>query len=361
VLSGAPNARGQTAQNGEENLYLFEDGCPAGEAECAAPVQRTVFIADLVSGGAGDESEWNGPLGVPANVTPDGRYLVFLSGGDLTADDTSTSGAQQVFRYDAQTGELTRVSIGNEAFNDNGNAGSGGTDASIAYNYGKNRGRRDLTMSDDGSRVFFRSPVGLTAKALNDFPLAGGYGENVYEWEQEGVGSCPARQSTGCVYLISDGHDTAAGEVDGTCHSSPSAVCLLGSDATGANVFFATTDQLVPKDTDSELDYYDARICTEAEPCSSEAPPPLPPCDGEDCHGVPPGLPSPPSAPSTTFNGQGNLVSPPPAPAIVKKKVTKCKRGYVKKKVHKKETCVKKKHKKSKNAKKASNDWRPGR
>ena len=54
------------------------------------------------------------------DLTPDGSFLVFVSSTDhLTPDDTST--APQVFEYDAQTGALVRVSIGQDGYNDNGN------------------------------------------------------------------------------------------------------------------------------------------------------------------------------------------------------------------------------------------------
>ena len=54
---------------------------------------------------------WNVDGEAPAQTTPDGRFLVFSTATDLTApEDTST--VSQVFRYDAETGELTRVSVG---------------------------------------------------------------------------------------------------------------------------------------------------------------------------------------------------------------------------------------------------------
>ena len=59
-------------------------------------------------------------------MTPDGQFLVFTSSADLTPGDTST--AQQVFEYDAQTGELVRVSIGQNGFNDNGNTDTFGAE-----------------------------------------------------------------------------------------------------------------------------------------------------------------------------------------------------------------------------------------
>ena len=64
-----------------------------------------------------------------ANVTPDGRFLVFDSHGDLTPDDHPQRRCSQIFRYDAETGELVRISIGEDGFDDDGNAGTG--DAAI--------------------------------------------------------------------------------------------------------------------------------------------------------------------------------------------------------------------------------------
>lgn len=53
-----------------------------------------------------------------AQATPDAQYLVFTTTADLTPDDTSS--AAQAFRYDAQSGELIRVSIGQNDFNAKG-------------------------------------------------------------------------------------------------------------------------------------------------------------------------------------------------------------------------------------------------
>jgi hypothetical protein len=219
----------------------------------------------------------------------------------------------QVFRYDALTGRLVRISVGERGFNDNGNAGRGGEagtgDASIA-NPGRFNALRagvarpDPTMSHDGSFVFFMSPVGLTPGALNDVQIGTTeyhgrfeptYAQNVYEWHE------------GHVFLISDGRDVSS-DPSGVCQVF-SAVCLLGSDGSGANVFFSTTDSLVPQDTDSQLDVYDARVCTAGAPCIA-APSPVVACQGEACRGVPPGAPSLLSAASASFAGAGNLVAP---------------------------------------------------
>ncbi len=141
------------------------------------------------------------------------------------------------------------------------------------------------------------------------------YAENVYEWHE------------GQVHLISDGKDTT--EFSG----SSSAVRLIGSDATGSNVFFTTADPLVAQDTDTQIDYYDARICEpeKGNPCVSSPPPPLPPCLGEECHGTPTEAPHVLSAPTATFDGQGNVSGSPPvmglSKTVAKKRTIKCARG----------------------------------
>jgi WD40-like Beta Propeller Repeat len=288
VLTGAPNDRGAHPVAGRENLYAFE-------RDAGHPGGQVAFIATLSTL---DRNESANEIFKPS-ATPDGRFLVFTSHGDLTADDDSTSGAAQVFRYDAQTGELLRISVGDNGFNDNGNTFAAGQcegvecpdDASIPGPL--DVVRRDPTMSDDGAYVFFRSPVGLTAHALNNVQIATTehgapvYAENVYEYHE------------GHVYLISDGKDTSA-------VGPQSAVQLLGTDTTGANVFFSTADQLVPQDTDTQRDYYDAHICTPASPCISPSAPPLPPCLGEACHGTPPSTPAQFAPSSATFTGSGN-------------------------------------------------------
>jgi len=323
VLTKAANASGHVAHSGAENLYLFE-------RDAAFPQGRTVFIADLLPGDpTGDEAQWNGQPGSPANITPDGRFLVFLSHGNLTADDTSASGAAQVFRYDALSGQLNRISIGNHGWDDNGNRSSPTPcnesfgcveDAQIVPALESER--PDPTMSDDGSRVFFDSPVGLTPAARDDLqigevrPGEPDYAQNVYEWESEGAGSCPAARPAGCVFLISDGRDTNVNQGNyGHFCERFSAVCLLGTDTAGRNVFLATTNSLVKSDTNTEIDFYDARICEPESPCVPEPPSPPPPCLGEACHGIPPARSPSTAGPTATFNGAGNL---PPAPVRVK-------------------------------------------
>jgi hypothetical protein len=323
VLTGAAtNGEGQVAVEGASNLYVFE-------RDARYPEGHVAFVTAL----SGSDGELWAQPDFLANVTPDGRFLVFTSFGRLTADDTSSASARQVFRYDAQTGVLVRVSIGNDGFNDNGNAGSGYARIVPAEAGVRRAGaaRSDPSMSNDGSFVFFQSPVGLTPGALNDVQIGATergpqYAENVYEYHE------------GHVYLISDGRDLNTSGSH-TCEVSPfggsllSAVCLIGVDGSGANVFFTTGDRLVAGDTDTQVDYYDARICTAGDPCVGSVAPQVS-CQGEACHGTPAGAPSAPGAGSAVFSGPGNLA--PPATAVVKAKAKhKTKRRVRRRPAHK--------------------------
>jgi hypothetical protein len=275
VLTGPQeNSSGVAATKGANNLYVFE-------RDAAFPAGRTSFIATL---SAADSREWGGgEAGVQhvATATPDGRFLVFTSVADLAPDDTST--AQQVFRYDAQSGQLLRVSIGQSGFNDNGNTSA--FDAQIPSTSTLVHGS-GLAISDDGAYVVFQSADGLTPGALNGQPTdtSGVVAQNVYEYH------------SGNVQLLSDGRD--ASSVKG--ESSVSFFAAGGITGSGNDVFFRTADPLVPQDTDTQQDIYDARIGG-GFPGSS-----LPPqCQGEACQplSVPPadGTPG-----SSSFTGPGN-------------------------------------------------------
>ncbi len=299
VLATNPDANGHPAQSGQNNLYVYD-----------ASTSQTSFVAALPDA---DHHEWEFGGADSANATADGRFLVFTSYGALTPDDTSQSGAKQVFRYDAQAGQLIRLSVGNDGFEDNGNRSAPSActiaqgcseDATIVEpRIGLADGRTDPTMSDDGGYVFFQSPLALTPQALDDVRIDldsegfTSYAQNVYEWH------------AGHVYLISDGRDTAVAPHRGCQFKS--AVCLLGTDSSGQNVFFTTVDRLVPQDTDSELDFYDARVGG-GFPYNVPAS-----CSGDSCQDPTGSPPAQPTAASVAFSGPGNA-----APGASAAKVT---------------------------------------
>jgi hypothetical protein len=241
ALTGA-NAEGHSPVIGHDNLYCYE-----------TLTGRTQFIGTLL---AGDARIWGRTDHYrPIETTPDGDFLVFTSVADLTAGDTST--VAQVFEYDAQDERLQRVSVGQDGYDGNGNtsveadAASLGTEATLPVFVGgitSSKHSASRALANDGSRVFFESADALTPQTVAGLP------NNVYEWEREGAGSCPVGQQEGCVYLISDGRDDST-TVEGA------SVRLIATDESGEDVFFNTADQLLPaRDTDTEVDLYDARV-----------------------------------------------------------------------------------------------------
>ena len=314
----ASNSNGQaapfsTAHDGAENLYV-------SEPDPAAPnTRQTLFVAMLCStaGFSGSVSDsqcnssdsqmWSSEGTAPAQTTPDGRFLVFSSATDLTApEDASTT--SQVFRYDAETGELVRVSIGKrgtyecpatkvieKGFNCNGNTSTFPVSIPDPSSAGA-----PAAISNDGSYVVFQSADGLTPGALNgreESVVVNGeestyLANNVYEYHD------------GEISLISDGHDTSQ-------TLGKSSVEVEGMSPSGADIFFSTADRLVPQDTTTQRAIYDARI-------DGGFPPPVSTQCDEACQEPPPspvfGVP-----PSATFEGAGNL-APPPATAPPKPK-----------------------------------------
>lgn len=316
VLTTTPNAEGEAAGRGANNLYVFE-------RDARFPAGHIAFVARL--------SERDLSLGRQIgswspDLTPDGRFLVFVSDRDLTPDDTST--ARQIFEYDAQTGALVRVSIGEEGFNHNGNVALNRNQLGEAVNdawipspteyYTFNTGQQPPShqgVSADGSDVFFQSPVGLTPQALDqkvigsraNEGLVSVYANNIYEYHD------------GRVSLISDGLDLAQTE--------GSAVRLIGTGASGRDVFFTTTDRLVGQDTDTTVDLYDARV-------DGGFPAPVTPasCLGDACQGS---LAAAPTllSPGSEFQAGGNpplaggaAAKPKPKPKAKAKKPKRAKR-----------------------------------
>src|SRR6185437_11579446 len=116
----------------------------------------------------------------------------------------------------------------------------------------------------DNGRLYFNSADSLvegdTNRRMETIPGAS-EGESVttevgvpdvYQYEPQGVGSCAT--AGGCVSMLSSG-------------TSDRESAFLDASASGNDVFFLTSQSLVPTDVDSVFDAYDARVCTEASPC----------------------------------------------------------------------------------------------
>ncbi len=291
VLTKALNEYGAEAAAGAENLYVRD-----------TLTEQTAFIGVLDET---DARQWpaDGAIGEggvgPMNVTDDGNVLVFTSTAHLTPGDTSA--VQQVFRYTANTGALERISVGDEGFNADGNVAQGETEIARAGSLYLEGFQIDQhpTVSENGEIVVFKSSVALTPGALDDKCVVGSgstcfeYAQNVYEYRG------------GHVYLISDSSVAPLGISEGADAVSPS----------GTDVFFQSDGSLLPQDTDTLADIYDARAGG-GFPIS----PSLEPCTGEACQGVPSSPLVVPTSGNPTFGVPQAPAIPPAAPAIKKPK-----------------------------------------
>ena len=324
VLASNANGNGEVAQPGAENLYVRD-------TETGEP---PVFVAREASG---------------VRATRDGGFAVFESTRHvLGTNDRSV--VAQLFEYDAMTGMISRVSIGQssplgyecetthvveEGFNCDGNATSGSF--YLPYSLAEQENEKweptdatsGLAVAANGV-VEFESETALT-------PLAVPGAENVYEYH------------AGDVYLISPGTE-ATSPINQEAHLPLSRA--LGMDESGQDLFFSTTESLLPQDGDSQTSWYDARVDG-----GFPAPVERPTCTGGTCQGPLTSAPLFAQGPSLTTVGVNPSSSPaPPSPpkhaAESNPKPKRCKKGDVRKHG----TCVKRTKGKRASAGRAGSD-----
>lgn len=272
VLTEEPSAEGARPVAGAENLYVYD-------AKAGRP---PIFIADLCSGpeasgsmrdarcpanlSAGEGGEAVNDSGLWRNLndeaqsTVSGEYLVFASYAKLTSE--AGGSGRKIYRYDTTTGRVVRVSLGEEGYDSNGNAGA--FDAHIAApaldsNVAQHM-LGDRALTEDGSTVVFTTAAPLSPRAVNGLP-------NIYVWHE------------GQVHMISDG---SAQQEDAEPAITPS----------GRDIFFTSVAGLAPQDTDGARDLYDARIDGGFPASPAEEAP----CNGGGCQtplGLVPPLPLP--------------------------------------------------------------------
>ena len=220
--------------------------------DAAHPAGSTTFVARL------DNDDL-----AAAKTTPDGRYLLFSTATSLVSSGpgADSDGAADIYRYDAESQTMQRLSTSV--------TGSGGNDPGFAVE------ALQSGISADGSIVVFQ-----TAEALSPQDTDGV--SDVYLWHD------------GRVSLISHGGGEAP-----------------RIDASGQNIYFATSQPLSAADRDVNTDIYDARIDGGFDLSS------LPPCSGEACQGQPSTPPMATGAPGSETLAEA--VSLPPAPADVAK------------------------------------------
>jgi hypothetical protein len=235
-------------------------------------------------------------------ATPDGRYLLFKNG-------------TRIYRYDSVGERLTLIS-------------SSGEFTRSAPDQTASGALR--AMSNDGSYVFFDTADPLVPAATNGTL-------DVYEWHE------------GVISLIGSGSEAGPSYFLGY---SPY-VTPGGETVEGGNVFIGTHAKLVPADTNSVGNIYDARVCVAESPCIQPPPGETAQCEGSSCESTPV-EPLDATPTSLTFSGPGDVSSEAsPAKAVRKKAVVKCGKGSEKKQGK----CVKKPKKKLK-AKRSSDKRR---
>jgi len=307
--------------NGQCNLYVLHEG-------------QLGLVAVLSSE---DNPDWAKLKGQTARVSPDGRYLAFMSNRSLTGYDNrdalSAKRDEEVYLYDAQAGKLSCAScdpsgarprgveyaslgalslVGGDRVWQKAQWLAANIPGWTAYSLGQAL-YQSRYLSDSG-RLFFNSNEALVPQDVNGT-------WDVYQSEPPGIGSCATtspsfdQRSGACVAAISSG-------------TSPEESAFLDASQDGSDVFFLTASQLSrSQDRDTALDIYDAHVCSASLPCITEPATPPPPCSTEaSCRAAP--TPQPDifgAPPSATFAGIGNVLAQAPAPKPPKSNAQKLK------------------------------------
>jgi hypothetical protein len=232
------------------------------------------------------------------DLTRDGEFLVFETATDLRGTG-DTSGVPQIFEYEAATGKVVRVSIGQrsaggfvcpststveEGFDCDGNTSIGEdaprlTEPALSAVAPDTKDEETVNSVAANGTVVFSSELPLAPGAVQGQRYYAGLAlqatrENVYEYRG------------GQVYLISPGDEAESVQFQ----NGEEQTRLFGIDESGRDVFFASADELVPQDTDSQVSWYDAR-----EDGGFPASAVRPDCTGEECQGSGPSSPGLPA------------------------------------------------------------------
>ena len=299
------NAEGELTPQAHGGLYRYDtdtgkttyvlppQGYPTSHSEYGAPGETELggrwYRHELTA-------EETPGLWVDANwyTTHDGRFLIFPSSSDVTGYDPN--GQRELYRYDAEDQSTVCVSCnpnGSKPFNGAAFTHSGLDSDNPA-------GMPPRPISENGEYVFFDTAESLVPGDTNGKI-------DVYEWH------------AGTISLITTGQDTN----DSFFLDSGSYANAEGEVVEGGNVFFGTHAKLVPADTDSQGDLYDARI-------GGGFPSPIGvgPCEGDACQTPPPAPIDPTQTLLPSLGVSMSEAAPPPAPPRkAAKKVVRCKKG----------------------------------
>ena len=293
MLASNANSQGQTAASNEptpnQNPNLYKLDIASGTITFIAPLNGS------------DGNDWS-PTSLSARVSANGAFVAFTTVNELNTSTFTNTGPPQIYVADgaAATPKVNCASCA---------PGGAGAVAGATINPPYRpidfaSGEFLQRYVSDSGQLFFDTPDALLPAVQNNGV------SDVYEWEGNGTGSCASgADNGGCLYLLSGG-----------ASSSPS--YFANASPSGNDVFFSTWNQLVPQDTDTAADFYDARVGGGFPPT---APPPS--CVGDSCKPPQTEQQPPPTVATVTFVGPGNVTS-------------SSSKNHKKKKKHKKHTTI---------------------
>jgi len=303
---------------GAENLYLSREGTISF---LGTLTKRDVLgkPGNIVVDGLGLWADAVGLRGAfaidPSRATANGAILLFESRAKLTAYDPE--GHAEVYRYDAEAPGLRCLSCVPTGVPASGEASLQSVKQVEDAPEPLERYSPVDNLAPDGQRAIFQSTEALVLADTDGV-------QDVYEWEEEGVGSC--RSEGGCVYLISSG--TSGRPTSG----EPNYLYAASED--GRDVFLYTGDLLLPaEDPDETPSIYDARVEGGFPPPRGSAGE----CLGEACQPAA----QAPGDPVQSLKGAGNVASEAPRARCPKGKravrrdgKVRCQRRHAKHKKH---------------------------
>jgi hypothetical protein len=362
VLTNVANANGEKAQLFGQNLYGYDTVTKELKFVSQAAEQSVL--------GAGGELRAS-DTERHAQTTPDGRYLVFSTPGELQNTGHTGPGAA-VYRYDFATGEVVWVSQGAPGYKEQCEGeletqAKGQWSSSVEYTVGQaveKEGKhyealknsqnvplteaatwKEITLAEyqvkehlapkstlekekcakegkdalvsplldaNGGESFSGAPGGSEADSEDWNRAISENGEYIIFTTAERLQG----DHEGATPRVYSWHNGVVGKVSPPVEVGVGFLPASGMSATGSDIFFFTKAQLVGQDTDGLVDVYDARIGG-----GFPAPPEEPSCSGDACQGPPSSPQSFGAAASSLPAPGGNLPAgtivgggPPPTP-----------------------------------------------